>query len=302
MSNPVSIDQAVPKAIRTRVAKTKKSDILGWEYPHKKKLKRSEYEATKLDLQIELLKMERWIKDRGKKVVMLFEGRDAGGKGGTIKRFTEHMNPRGARVVALEKPDRTELSQWFFQRYIQHLPIDGEIVFFDRSWYNRAVVEPVMGFCTPADTTLFLNHAPILEKMLIENGFIIYKFWFSVSRPEQFRRFKSREKDKLKQWKLSPVDLQSLSKWNEYSKAIDRMFEYTDTPESPWLVIRSDDKKRARLNCIMHVLNSLPYANKNKKVVGAPDPRIIGPAKTMYESFTEKQSAEKQSAEKQSRD
>jgi len=295
MSNPVNIDQAVPKAIRIRVDKAKKGDILGWEYPHKKKMKRIEYEAKKLDLQIELLKMERWIKDRGKRVVMLFEGRDAGGKGGTIKRFTEHMNPRGARVVALEKPDRTELRQWFFQRYIRHFPIDGEIVFFDRSWYNRAVVEPVMGFCTPADTQLFLKHAPILEKMLIENNFIIFKFWFSVSRPEQYRRFKSREKDKLKQWKLSPVDLQSLSKWNEYSKAIDRMFEYTDTPESPWLVVRSDDKKRARLNCIMHVLNSLPYANKNKKVVDAPDPRIIGPAKTMYESFAEKQSARKQS-------
>ena len=290
MTIPVNIDQAVPKAIFSRVAKAKKRDILGWEYPHKKKLERDEYEAKKLDLQIELLKMERWIKDKGKKVVMLFEGRDAGGKGGTIKRFTEHMNPRGARVVALEKPDRTELGQWYFQRYIQHLPTDGEIVFFDRSWYNRAVVEPVMGFCTPAETRLFLKHAPILEKMLIENGFIIYKFWFSVSRPEQFRRFKSREEDKLKQWKLSPVDLQSLNKWNDYSRSIDKMFEYTDTPESPWLVVRSDDKKRARLNCIMHVLHTLPYPGKNTKVVRAPEPRILGPAKTMYESFAEKKS------------
>ena len=297
MTIPVKIDQAVPKAILSQVGKAKKRDILGWEYPYKKKLERDEYEAKKLDLQIELLKMERWIKDKHKKVVMLFEGRDAGGKGGTIKRFTEHMNPRGARVVALEKPDRTELRQWYFQRYIQHLPIDGEIVFFDRSWYNRAVVEPVMGFCTPAETRLFLKHAPILERMLIENDFIIYKFWFSVSRPEQFRRFKSREEDKLKQWKLSPVDLQSLSKWNDYSKAIDRMFEYTDTPESPWLVVRSDDKKRARLNCIMHVLHTLPYSGKNTEVVHAPEPRILGPAKTMYESFAEKQSIAKNKSE-----
>ena len=290
MTKPSDLDQVVPKAIRTQVAKAKKGDILGWEYPHKKKMGRTKYEATKLELQIELLKMEKWVKDNGKKVMMLFEGRDAGGKGGTIKRFTEHMNPRGARVVALEKPSRTELDQWYFQRYIQHLPMKGEIVFFDRSWYNRAVVEPVMGFCTPAETRLFLKHAPILEKMLVENDFLIYKFWFSVSRPEQFRRFKSREEDKLKQWKLSPVDLQSLSKWSDYSKAIDRMFEHTDTPESPWLVVRSDDKKRARLNCIMHVLHSLPYSNKNEKLVVAPDPLILGPAKTMYESFAEKQS------------
>ena len=293
MSKSTGIDKAVPKAIRRKVAGAKKRNTLGWEYPHKKKLNRKEYEAKKLNLQIELLKMGKWIKTSGKKVVMLFEGRDAGGKGGTIKRFTEHMNPRGARVVALEKPNSTELKQWFFQRYIQHLPIDGEVVLFDRSWYNRAVVEPVMGFCRPADTRLFLKHASILEKMLIENDIILYKFWFSVSRPEQYRRFKSREKDKLKQWKLSPVDLLSLNKWDDYSKAIAKMFELTDTPESPWLVIRSDDKKRARLNCMMHVLNTLPYKNKDKKLVVAPDPRIIGPAKTMYESFAEKKSRRK---------
>ena len=293
MSKSRSIDQSVPKSIRTKVTKAKSSDLLGREYPHKKKMERKEYESLKLDLQIELLKMNKWVKKGGRKVVILFEGRDAGGKGGTIKRFTEHINPRGARVVALEKPSRTERTQWFFQRYIKQLPIDGEIVFFDRSWYNRAVVEPVMGFCTPEETRIFLEEAPILEKMMIQSGIQLFKFWFSVSRPEQYRRFKSREMDRLKQWKLSPVDLDSLSKWDEYTKAIDQMFEYTDTPESPWHVVRSDDKKRARLNCMLHVLNALPYDNKDTSIVVAPDPRILGPAKTMYESFDEKQSKSK---------
>lgn len=288
MSEIINIDQAVPKAIREQVAKAKRSQLLGWEYPYEKKMKREEYEASKLELQIELLKMENWVKAKGEKVVMIFEGRDAGGKGGTIKRFTEHMNPRGARVVALEKPTETERGQWYFQRYIQHLPTKGEVVFYDRSWYNRAVVEPVMGFCTKKETALFLEQAAKLEYMLIQSGIRLYKFWFSVSRPEQYRRFKSRETDRLKQWKLSPVDLQSLSRWDDYTKAIDGMFEQTDTPESPWIVVRSDDKKRARLNCMRHVLHTLPYPKKNDAVVTNPDPGILGPAKSMYQSFVEK--------------
>jgi len=290
MSEIASIDQAVPKSIRDQVATAKRSKLLGWEYPYAKKMKREEYETTKLELQIELLKMENWIRSQGEKVVMLFEGRDAGGKGGTIKRFMEHMNPRGARVVALEKPTEPERGQWFFQRYIEHLPTKGELVFFDRSWYNRAVVEPVMGFCTKKDTEFFLEQAPVLERMMVQSGIRLYKFWFSVSRPEQYRRFKSRETDQLKQWKLSPVDLESLSRWDDYTRAIDRMFECTDTPESPWIVVRSDDKKRARLNCMLHVLHTLPYPKKNKSLVVAPDPGILGPAKAMYQSFMDKQS------------
>ena len=284
MSQDTGIDEAVPETIRDQVAKAKQSEILGWEYPYKKKMKREEYEATKLELQIELLKMETWVKKKQEKIVILFEGRDAGGKGGTIKRFMEHMNPRGARVVALDKPNDRERGQWYFQRYTQHLPTAGEIVFFDRSWYNRAVVEPVMGFCTDEENELFLKQTPVFENMLIESGIRLYKFWFSVSRPEQYRRFKSRETDRLKQWKLSPVDEQSLSRWDAY---IDKMFEYTDTEEAPWIVVRSDDKKRARLNCMLHVLYTLPYSNKNENLVVAPDPGILGPAKKMYKSFIE---------------
>ena len=288
MSQETSIDDAVPESIREQVAKAKQNDILGWEFPYKKKMKREEYEATKLELQIELLKMENWVKRAGEKIVILFEGRDAGGKGGTIKRFMEHMNPRGARVVALDKPNDPERGQWYFQRYVEHLPTTGEIVFFDRSWYNRAVVEPVMGFCTEEENELFLKQTPLFEHMLIESGIRLYKFWFSVSRPEQYRRFKSRETDRLKQWKLSPVDEQSLSRWDAYSKAIDRMFEYTDNDEAPWIVVRSDDKKRARLNCMRHVLYTLPYPKKDEKLITSPDPGILGPAKKMYKSFAEK--------------
>jgi polyphosphate kinase 2 len=287
-SDTTHIDQAVPKSVREQVEQAKKSQILGWEYPYKVKMKREEYEEAKLELQIELLKMENWVKAKGKKIVVLFEGRDAGGKGGTIKRFMEHMNPRGARVVALDKPTDKERGQWYFQRYIQHLPTTGEIVFFDRSWYNRAVVEPVMGFCTDKENQQFLEQAPLFEQMLIESGIILFKYWFSVSRPEQFRRFKSREIDRLKQWKLSPVDEQSLSRWDDYTKAIDTMFEYTDTKMAPWIVVRSDDKKRARLNCMLHLLHTMPYSKKNEKLVCPPDPGILGPAKKMYKSFVEK--------------
>ena len=290
MAHASQLDRCVPSEIREKVARAKSKDVLGWEYPYKRKMGRPEYEAQKLELQIELLKMQNWVSDKGEKIVLLFEGRDAGGKGGTVNRFMEHMNPRGARVVALEKPTLEEQGQWYFQRYVRHLPTKGQIVFFDRSWYNRAVVEPVMGFCTDKESKVFLEQAPLFEKMLLQSGVRLFKFWFSVSRPEQFRRFKSRETDRLKQWKLSPVDKQSLGRWDHYSHTIANMFEHTDTKHAPWTVIRSDDKKRARLNCMRHVLNRIPYDKKNQKVAAPPDPMILGPAKEMYSSFKAKES------------
>nr|MDJ0954293.1 polyphosphate kinase 2 [Acidimicrobiia bacterium] len=207
---------------------------------------------------------------------------DAAGKGGTIKRFNEHLNPRGARVVALDKPTETERGQWFFQRYIQRLPTAGEIVFFDRSWYNRAVVEPVMGFCTPEEHRIFLHQAPLIEEMLVESGITLFKFWFSVSREEQLRRFLSRSHDALKQWKLSPVDVESLGKWDDYTRVKEAMFEATDTAHAPWTVVRSDDKKRARLATMRYVLSRLPYPDKDEETIGEPDAKIIGRRGTIY--------------------
>ena len=247
-------------------------------YPYRVRLRRKEYEAEKKKLQIELLKVQSWVKESGQRIVMLFEGRDAAGKGGTIKRFTEHLNPRGARVVALEKPSERERGQWYFQRYIEHLPTYGEIVLFDRSWYNRAGVERVMGFCTPAEYLEFLREAPEFERMLVRSGVRVYKFWFSVSREEQLRRFNSRRNDPLKHWKLSPIDVQSLGKWDDYTDAKEAMFFHTDTADSPWLVIKSDDKKRARLNCMRHVLSTLPYPGKDPKVAYPADAQIVGSA------------------------
>lgn len=252
-------------------------------YPYKQKLKRSDYEAEKYKLQIELLKMQSWIRDTGEKLVILFEGRDAAGKGGTIKRMMEHLNPRGAHVIALEKPDDREKGQWYYQRYIKHLPTTGEIVLFDRSWYNRAGVERVMGFCTANEYLEFLRQTPEMERMLVRSGIRLFKYWFSVSRAEQLRRFKSREHDPLKQWKLSPIDLASLDKWDEYTEAKEAMFFHTDTADAPWTVIKSDDKKRARLNAMRHLLASIPYHNKNEEVVGQPDPLIVGHASEIYE-------------------
>ena len=245
-------------------------------YPYKTMMKRNSYEKEKALLQVELLKAQRWIEETGQKVVMLFEGRDAAGKGGTIKRFMEHMNPRAATVVALSKPTERERTQWFFQRYIAHLPAAGEMVLFDRSWYNRAGVERVMGFCKPHEYLEFMREAPEFEKMLTRSGIKLYKYWFSVTQDEQLRRFKSREHDPLKQWKLSPVDKASLDKWDDYTEAKEAMFFYTDTADAPWTIIKSNDKKRARLNCMRHFLYSLPYPNKDKHVVHAPDPLIVG--------------------------
>jgi len=242
-------------------------------------LTRDAYEADKARLQIELLKMQNWVKSAGERVILLFEGRDAAGKGGTIKRFMEHLNPRGAKVVALEKPTETERGQWYFQRYVQHLPSAGQIVLFDRSWYNRAGVERVMEFCTAREHLEFLRQTPVLERMLVNSGIRLFKFWFSVSRDEQAKRFRARRTDPLKQWKLSPIDEASLDKWDAYTRAKEEMFFHTDTADAPWTVIKSDDKRRARLACMRFVLDRLPYANKDEILVGRPDPAIVGAAR-----------------------
>ncbi len=246
------------------------------KYPYSEKLKRRGYEKAKAELQVELLKAQEWVKNTGQKIVMVFEGRDAAGKGGTIKRFTEHLNPRSARVAALEKPSERERTQWFFQRYVRHLPSAGEIVLFDRSWYNRAGVERVMGFCSANEYLEFMRSCPDFERMITRSGVRLYKYWFSVTQDEQLRRFNSREVDPLKQWKLSPVDRASLDKWNDYTEAKEAMFFYTDTADAPWTIVKSNDKKRARLNTMQHFLASLPYPDKNYDVVTGPDPLIVG--------------------------
>ena len=233
------------------------------------------YEKELASLQVELLKFQNHVKDKGLKILMIFEGRDAAGKGGTIKRITEHLNPRGARVVALEKPSDKESSQWYFQRYVKHLPGAGEIVLFDRSWYNRSMVEPVMGFCTERQHHKFLKDAPEFEKMIVDEEILIFKFYFSVSKDEQARRFKARETDPLKQFKLSPVDKESQRLWNEYSLAKFMMLSATHTEAAPWTIVKSDDKKRARINCIKHILNFVDYPNKIKNKDIKVDKEII---------------------------
>jgi polyphosphate kinase 2 len=254
------------------------SDWRAGGYPYKYLLSRKTYEAQKYKLQVELLKLQAWVKDSGQRVLILFEGRDAAGKGGTIKRFMEHLNPRGARVVALEKPSEIERGQWYFQRYAQHLPTRGEIVLFDRSWYNRAGVERVMGFCSDHEYDEFMRQAPEFERHLVKSGIHLFKFWFSVSRDEQRRRFKERRSHPLKQWKLSPIDMASLDKWEEYTVAKEQMFLHTDTSDAPWTVIKSDCKKRARLNAMRYLLHRLPYTNKDLGVLGAVDPLLVGRA------------------------
>jgi len=246
------------------------------KYPYKNKIKKAPYETHLDELQVELLKVQNWVKLKGERIVILFEGRDAAGKGGTIKRFREHLNPRTARVVALEKPTERETGQWYFQRYIRHLPSKGEMTLFDRSWYNRAGVERVMGFCDSLEYLEFMRQVPDLERMLARSGIRFYKYWFSVTKEEQERRFKSRENDPLKQWKLSPVDQASKDKWIEYTQAKEAMFFYTDTADAPWTIIKSDDKKRARLNCIQHFLSTLDYPGKDEHVVRGADPLIVG--------------------------
>jgi len=252
-------------------------------YPYKNLMSRKSYEKQKYTLQVELLKLQAWVKETGARVMIVFEGRDAAGKGGTIRRFMEHLNPRGARVVALEKPTEEEKGQWYFQRYVKHMPTHGEIVLFDRSWYNRAGVERVMGFCTEDEYREFMLQAPLFERMLTRSGIYLVKFWFSVSRDEQRRRFKERELHPLKQWKLSPIDKASLDKWDDYTRAKEAMFFETDTVDAPWTVIKSDDKKRARLNAMRYVLNRVPYDNKDTDSIGTLDSLLVGRANSIYE-------------------
>lgn len=251
-------------------------------YPYRTKMPANTYEQEKLRLQAELLKVQKWVKAEGKKIVILFEGRDAAGKGGTIKRFMEHLNPRAAHVVALEKPSEREEGQWYFQRYIRHLPTAGEMALFDRSWYNRTGVERVMGFCESREYLEFLRQCPSVERMLVNSGIILFKYWFSVSRTEQLRRFHGRKTDPLKQWKLSPVDLKSLGKWDDYTHAKEAMFFHTDTADAPWTVIKSDDKKRARVNCIRHFLENLDYPDKDHNMIGEMDEKIVVKAAEEY--------------------
>ncbi|MEJ8566346.1 polyphosphate kinase 2 [Elongatibacter sediminis] len=256
------------------------------KYPYLDRIERSVYEEEKTRLQTELLKVQSWVKKTGQKIVVIFEGRDAAGKGGTIKRFMEHLNPRAAKVVALEKPTERERGQWYFQRYIQHLPTRGEILFLDRSWYNRAGVERVMGFCDSHEYLEFMRQCPEFERMLVNSDTILIKYWFSVTRKEQQKRFMARKRDPLKQWKMSPVDEASIHLWPEYTQAKEAMFFYTDTAACPWTIVKSDDKKRARLNCMQHFLGSLNYTDKYHDVVVGADPLIVGsPAQVLREDI-----------------
>ena len=234
-----------------------------------------DYERELRLLQTELLKMQNHVKEQGLRMVLLFEGRDAAGKGGTIKRITEHLNPRGARIVALEKPSDRERTQWFFQRYVAHLPAAGEIVFFDRSWYNRAMVEPIMGFCTDEQNKRFLKDVPRFEEMLVKDGIVLFKFYFSVSKSEQLRRFESREQDLLKQYKISPVDREAQNLWDQYTVRKFQMLNESNRTVAPWTIVRSDDKKRARLNCIRHILLNVDYDGKPAARLLTPDPNIV---------------------------
>ncbi|MCF3939198.1 polyphosphate kinase 2 [Gordonia sp. Z-3] len=251
------------------------------DYPYDERMSRREYEVTKRRLQIELLKLQKWSKQTGQRHLLVFEGRDAAGKGGTIKRFNEHLNPRGARTIALEKPSEREATEWYFQRYVQHLPAAGEMVFFDRSWYNRAGVERVMGFCTQEQYTQFMHQVPAFERMLVDDGINLVKFWFSVTPLEQRTRFAIRQIDPVRQWKLSPMDLASLDKWEAYTAAKEAMFAATDTDHAPWTVVKSNDKKRARINAMRHVLSLFEYEGKNTELVGAPDPLLVGRARDL---------------------
>lgn len=265
-----------PKNIRAAIKRADKDDILSTSYPHSEELSKKPYEKDLAKLQIELVKMQAWAKESGARIVMVFEGRDGAGKGGTISRLRANLNPRGARVVALPKPSETEATQWYFQRYVSHLPAGGEITFFDRSWYNRAVVEKVFGFCSDEERRHFFQQVNPFEEMIVDEGIHLFKFWLNVGRAEQLRRMLARENDPLKQWKISRIDVEGLAKWDAYSEAIEETLDRTHTKDAPWTVVRSDDKKRARLNVIRTVLNGLDYARKNKAAIGDIDTKICG--------------------------
>ncbi|MDG1471156.1 MAG: polyphosphate kinase 2 [Ascidiaceihabitans sp.] len=265
-----------PDDVRSAIKRTEKGDIINASYPHSERLARKVYERQLAALQIELVKMQAWEKDSGARVAIVFEGRDAAGKGGTIKRFCENLNPRGARVVALSKPSEKEAGEWYFQRYIKHLPTTGGMAFFDRSWYNRGVVEHVFGFCEPQQREAFFGQVQDVEKMITGDGIHLFKFWLNVGRAEQLRRFLGRESDPLKQWKLSWIDVEGLKKWEAYSSAISETLERSHSAHAPWTIVRSDDKRRARLNAIRTVLHGLDYANKDTKAIGKIDAQICG--------------------------
>ena len=268
--------EAAPKEIRRAVEEGSKKDILSDSYPYDRRLNREDYEATLHALQVELVKLQAHVKSGGGRIAVVFEGRDAAGKGGTIKRFRENMNPRVARVVALPKPSDKERSQWYFQRYIHQLPAGGEMVLFDRSWYNRGVIEHVFGFCTPEERAHFFRQLPDFESMLVDEGITLVKLWLNVGRAEQLRRFLKREADPLKHWKLSTIDIEGLPKWDAYTEAIRETFERSHTESAPWTVIRSDDKRRARIAAIQSVLSRVDYPGKDIDAIGAPDPEICG--------------------------
>jgi polyphosphate kinase 2 len=269
-------ENEAPDAVRDAIKQADKGDILSNTYPHTDRMARKPYEREMAALQVELVKLQAWVKDSGARIACVFEGRDGAGKGGTISRFRTNLNPRGARVVALSKPSDTEASQWYFQRYIQHLPSGGEAAFFDRSWYNRGVVEAVFGFCTPQERAHFFAQVTPFEQMLVEDNVYLFKFWLNVGRAEQLRRMLKRESDPLKQWKLSRIDVEGLRKWDDYTTAISETLTRTDHPDAPWIVIRSDDKRRARLNAIRSVLDALPYAHKDAAAIGTIDRTVCG--------------------------
>jgi len=270
------LEDEAPAHVRKAIGKSAKDEILSPDYPYDGEMKKKDYEAQMESLQVELAKLQRWVSTTGERIAIVFEGRDAAGKGGTIKRFRENLNPRGARVVALSKPSDRERGEWYFQRYAKHLPSKGEIVFFDRSWYNRGVVEKVFGFCEDDERERFFRQVPRFEEMLAEDGIHLFKLWLNVGRAEQLRRFLKREGDPLKQWKLSGIDVKGLSKWDAYTGAITETFERTHADAAPWNVIRSDCKKRARLAAIRTVLNALPYDGKDETAAHAPDAKITG--------------------------
>jgi len=269
-------ENGAPDEVRDRISKAGKNEILTPTYPHSERMKRKDYEAEMEALQIELVKMQSWVNETGARIACVFEGRDAAGKGGTIKRLTQNLNPRGARVVALSTPSETEASQWYFQRYISQLPSGAELAFFDRSWYNRAVVEYVFGFCEPEQRTHFFAQVDPFEAMLVADGIYLFKFWLNVGRAEQLRRIMARERDPLKQWKLSWIDVKGLKKWDQYTSAIRETLDRTHSDHAPWTMVRSDDKKRARLNAIRTVLHGLDYTNKDRLAIGKIDKKICG--------------------------
>jgi len=267
---------AAPDSVKATISAAGKKAILNPEYPYKKKMGGSDYEAEMAALQVELVRLQAWARDKGERIVIVFEGRDAAGKGGTIKRFRENLNPRGARVVALSKPSETEATQWYFQRYIDQMPSAGEIVLFDRSWYNRGVVEHVFGFCTPEQREKWFAQVDAFEKLLVDDGIKLFKIWLNVGQATQLRRFLDRESDPLKQWKLSWIDVEGLGKWDAYTSAINETLGRTNSDHAPWTIVRSDDKLRARLNAVRSVLTQLDYDGRNDAQLGQVDPKIAG--------------------------